>query len=314
MQDTTASRASLRHPSALVVGAASRDRTPDDPRGWRLGGAVTYGALTLSRLGLRVLAVIGVDREASTSAELDLLRAAGVHVRLVALARGPVFVNDERPDGRVQACVEASDRLPAAAASAAVDGFVPEAVLFAPVADELGDEWAAVAPPTAVAGLGWQGLLRTLHAGAPVERRPPAPSALLGRADIVGLSRGDVAPDLPIADLEAVVDPEATILLTDADRGGFVGSGGHPSGRRRWHAYRAIPADAVVDPTGAGDVFLATLLAARVDPRRLGGPQGSGLDLRLAAAAASLTVEAAGLFGVPDLGSMLRRAARRRSG
>jgi sugar/nucleoside kinase (ribokinase family) len=253
-----------------------------------------------------------VDPDAATAAELDLLRAAGADVRPVPLRRGPVFVNDERPGGRVQACVSASDPLQLDRPLA--DGLVPDAVLFAPVADELGEAWASVAPVAAVVGLGWQGLLRTLVAGQPVRRRAPRPSALLRRADLVGLSRADVEPDQPIAELEGTLGPGTSILLTDADRGGFLCSAGHPSGRRRWHAYEAIPADAVVDPTGAGDVFLATLLAARVDPRRFGGPQGSGLAIRLAAAAGSLCVEAPGLFGVPDLASVLRRATRRRTG
>jgi hypothetical protein len=71
-------------PSVLVVGAASRDVTADDPRGWRLGGAVTYGALALGRLGFRVRALVGADAEAGSARELDLLRAAGV---VIALAR-----------------------------------------------------------------------------------------------------------------------------------------------------------------------------------------------------------------------------------
>src|SRR6185295_20414519 len=45
-------RGVARNPMVLVVGAASRDITPDDPRGWRLGGAATYGSLLLARLGL----------------------------------------------------------------------------------------------------------------------------------------------------------------------------------------------------------------------------------------------------------------------
>ena len=35
----------------VVVGAASRDITPDDPRGWRLGGAASYASLAAARLG-----------------------------------------------------------------------------------------------------------------------------------------------------------------------------------------------------------------------------------------------------------------------
>lgn len=45
---------SARSPVVLVVGAASRDVVDDDPRGWRLGGAVTFTSLALARLGLEV--------------------------------------------------------------------------------------------------------------------------------------------------------------------------------------------------------------------------------------------------------------------
>ena len=65
-------------PDIVVVGAASRDRVEDDPRGWRLGGAVSYAALAIARLGLRVGALVGADAEAATARELDLLREAGL--------------------------------------------------------------------------------------------------------------------------------------------------------------------------------------------------------------------------------------------
>ena len=32
-------------PTLVVVGAATRDIAADDPRGWKLGGGVTYSAL-----------------------------------------------------------------------------------------------------------------------------------------------------------------------------------------------------------------------------------------------------------------------------
>lgn len=273
---------------------------------------MAYGALTLARLGLRVRAVVGVDELASTAPELDLLREAGVEVVLVQLARGPAFRNEEHPAGRSQTAIQAADPMPISAVP--VPWLAADAVLLAPVASELSDDWPDALPHDAFVALGWQGLLREISPGAPVVRRRPAPSRLVARASLVGLSRTDVEPDQPIAGLERQLAPDAELLVTDAERGGFLAIPGHPSGRRRWRTYRAIPPDGVVDPTGAGDVFLATLFAARVDPRRLGGPQDSGLDLRLAAAAASLSVEAPGLFGVPDLASVLRRATRRRSG
>src|SRR3954451_24431991 len=72
----------------LHVGSASRDLTSDDPRGWRLGGGVTYAALTTARLGLRTAALIGVDDEGATADELDLLRSAGVELVLERLPPG----------------------------------------------------------------------------------------------------------------------------------------------------------------------------------------------------------------------------------
>ncbi len=73
------------------VGSACRDIAPDDPRGWRLGGGVTYASLTTARLGLRTAAIVGVDATAATASELDLLREAGVDLLLVPLDEGPIY-------------------------------------------------------------------------------------------------------------------------------------------------------------------------------------------------------------------------------
>src|SRR5438552_10986343 len=91
-------------PTVVVVGAAARDLVDDDPRGWRLGGGVAYSALTTAQLGLPTAAIVGVDGEAAAADELELLRDAGVEVHLVPLAHGPVFVNIERSEGRLQLC------------------------------------------------------------------------------------------------------------------------------------------------------------------------------------------------------------------
>ena len=87
-------------PLVLVAGAASRDLDATDPRGWRLGGAATYGALTLARLGLRVGAVVGLDAAAASAHELGTLEAAGVAVVRVPLISGPVFELGESEAGR----------------------------------------------------------------------------------------------------------------------------------------------------------------------------------------------------------------------
>lgn len=293
-------------PEVVVVGAASRDLAPDDARGWRLGGGVSYSALTTARLGLRTGALVGVDGDAAGAQELDLLREAGVDVRLVPLAHGPVFDNIERPAGRVQHSHDRADPLPV--------GAVPPAWLDAagwllvPVANELGDAWAEVPSEAAIVALGWQGLLREVTLSGPVRRLPPRPNPLVGRADLVGLSRDDVDPDIALATLYGVLRPGAALAVTRGDQGGIVADG--PDGDHlRLRHYPAIRSVAPVDPTGAGDVFLAALAAARIQPRLVGGKLAQGLDLLLGAAAASLVLEGPGLHGVPDRAAIRRRMA-----
>lgn len=298
-------------PQVVVVGAASRDITDGDPRGWRLGGAAAYGALTVAGLGLRCGALIGLDAEGAGASELNLLRRAGVDVRAVPLARGPVFENIERPGGRVQVCHSRSDQVPVEALPRGWGG--APGWLLTPVAGELPDAWAVVPPDAATVGLGWQGLLRELVPGGTVRRLPPRPSRLLARADIVSVSGDDLDPGTEVATLCRLVRRGATLAVTDRERGGIVVEAG-ADGPADWRRYPAVPAASVVDPTGAGDVFLAALLAARVEPRLVGGRIGQGFDLLLAAAAASLVLEAVGLHGVPGRAAIRERMTSFRRG
>ncbi|MBP1704885.1 MAG: PfkB domain protein [Chloroflexi bacterium] len=292
-------------PCVVVVGSASRDLDATDPRGWRLGGGVSYGALTLARLGVRTAALIGVDAEAATAWELGLLRDAGVDLVPVRLAGGPVFDNRETPDGRVQWCHQPGQPIPV--------GFIPPgwrrapAWLLAPVADELPDGWAAI-PAGAVVALGWQGLLRELAAGERVRARPPAPRPLVHRADLVSLSVHDVGGHPVLADVLAPLRPGALCTLTRGPNGGLAIIVRRDRPRPRLRRYRAFPA-VEVDAVGAGDVFLAGLLAARVIPALAGQVPRLGMALQFAAAAAAVHVTRRGLSGVPTLAEVRRRLA-----
>ena len=158
----------------------------------------------------------------------------------------------------------------------------------------------------------WQGMLRRLVAGEHVERSAPTGRALLRRADLVGLSHLDVAPETTIEELTAHLHPGARLLVTQGGKGGLLVStsaGGPPEVLN----YLPAATDREVDPTGAGDTFLAALLATLVRPSVMGpggGPLARGL--RFAAAAGSLAVEGVGLHGVPDRRAVLRRRARER--
>jgi sugar/nucleoside kinase (ribokinase family) len=292
-------------PEVVVVGAACRDLVDDDPRGWRLGGGASYAALALARLGLRVGALTVADEAAAGSTELGLLREAGVDLRFVPDARGPVFINIETPTGRLQRAPQVSDDVDPAALPAAWAG--ARAWMLVPVAAEVGEAWAAVPPRDALVAVGWQGLLRVLRAGEAVQQLPPGPSAIVRRADLVGVGRDDVHGRTTPADLAAHLHPGATLLFTDGARGGvaYTVSDRPPSHEER--PWGPIPIDRYVDPVGAGDTFLAGVFAQWVRPSLTAGWDGPDADLRLGAACASLILEGPGMFAVPTLADARER-------
>jgi sugar/nucleoside kinase (ribokinase family) len=288
----------------VVIGAASRDRVADDPRGWRLGGAVTYAALAIARLGLRVGALVGADTEAAAARELDLLREAGADVVIAPLESGPVFDNIEETAGRRQVAHAHATPLPIAALPPSWRA--APAWLLGPVAGELADDWARIPSDEALVAIGWQGLLRDVQAGQHVRRVAPGPSPMLERADLVAVSGTDFGPETRIDEVLGWLRPGATLLVTSGAHGGLAGEVGR-SNLERLYRYPALRPDRIVDPTGAGDVFLASVLAARAKPQLVGGRIAQHYDLLLAAAVASLLVEGPGLAGVPTREQVRRR-------
>jgi hypothetical protein len=290
-------------PEVVVVGATSRDVTAADPRGWRLGGSVTYCSLAAARLRLRVGAVIGLDEPAAGARELGLLEAAGVALLRVPLAHGPVFENiegaGEGQRTRRQRWLSRADEVPA--------GTLPRdwrealAWLLVPVAGEVGEEWAAVPGAGSRVGVGWQGLMRELAQDGWVRATAPRGAALWRTAGLLCGSMDDLPPGLEAEGLRAMA-PQAVIVATDGERGGRVL---RPSGAAV--EYRAVASARLVDPTGAGDVFLAALMAAWLR----GTEPDRGSALLFAAAAASCSIEAVGIEGVPtpaEVGARLARA------
>lgn len=290
----------------MVVGAASRDVDATDPRGWRLGGGVTYSAMALARLGVNVGAVIGVDDAAAAAPELEVLRAAGVLLAPVRLARGPVFDNTETTSGRVQLCHSPSDRLPATAMPA--DWAAAPAVLLNPVAGELDWRWARAARPDALIALGWQGLLRRLTPGRAVEALPLRPLALIARADIASVSVEDAAGGAG-ASLDRLLPRTGQQLVVTSDRGISLHLRREATG---WRA-RSVPVRptaSVRDPTGAGDVFLASWLAGVLAARSAAVANEHWRALALAATAAGAKVESGALGEMAGLLEICDRLKR----
>ena len=292
----------MQVPDVVIVGSATRDLFEGDPRGWMLGGGVTFGALALARLGLRTGVVLGLDELAAGARELDLIREAGAEIIEVPLEVGPIFTNDETLSGRIQTCGSLSDPVPT---EALPDGWEDApAFVFAPIASEISDDWADVPSASACVAFAWQGILRNLAPGEVVTPKRPGPSPFLERADILAFSRHDVPSDLTLHEIGAWVGDECDVLLTAGLVGGMLlrMHGGRIVYAR---AYPSVPSLEEVDATGAGDTMLAGLVAARLVAGD--GALELGRDVYTGAAASSLLVEGPGMDSIPTFEQLRRR-------
>jgi sugar/nucleoside kinase (ribokinase family) len=146
-------------------------------------------------------------------------------------------------------------------------------------------------------GAGWQGLVREFTDDGWVNRVDPMPSLLLEAAGLVVASLDDLDGTVSLDEMASFA-PNAAIVLTAGEGGGLAMREGKLS------RYRAVTASNAVDPTGAGDVFLAALMAAWL----MIGERATAGALRFAAAAASCVVEGTGLAGVPTAAEVAARA------
>ena len=274
----------------VVVGAATRDIDATDSRGWRLGGGVTYAAMTAARLGMDVKALIGVDAEAATAVELDVLREAGAEVVLVPLASGPVFDNRQTPQGRVQYAVAASDLMPADALPPTWR--VAPSVLLTPVAAELGADWASAFDPSSYVALAAQGMMRAMRPGEEVVRLPlpDATDPLIRRSDLISVSGEDVVAGAP--PMRELLSDGQTLLVTHGDDGALR-IHRTQSGIDGYHM-PPLPKRVSIDSTGAGDTFLATYVAIR---SLIGGGWRA---LAVASAMGSLAVQRSSMAETPS--------------
>jgi sugar/nucleoside kinase (ribokinase family) len=259
----------------LLIGHVSKDLTPDGPR---LGGAVTFGALTARALGLRVGVVTSAPDESGTL--LEPLR--GIPLARVPAEFPTTFVNQYTPHGRQQVLVDRAAPLE--------HGHVPAAwrsapmVHLAPVADEVAPSLARDFDG-ALVGITPQGWMRQWDASGRVSFRPWAGAQdVLPYAQVCIMSIEDVQGDESIPrDLARLVD---VLVVTRGPQGGtlFI---------KRQPCPFSTPRVKEVDPTGAGDIFAVAFMARL---RQVGDPQQAA---RFAAVLASASVEQSGVDSIP---------------
>lgn len=260
-----------RHPAAVdlvVVGGLTVDTFADGSA--VAGGAALHATRAAAETGLRVAVVTRAGPEAEARNGLRLLsRVASVHASPApaTIAFGHAIAGERRSmilHSRGSALPEPLPVVPAAA------------VLYAPVAAELGATHLAPAPRGSVAGAVLQGWLRSLEAGQPVAPLPLATLdepllARLSTLDLVCASVEDLAaepaqrPDALLSELRGLLGARPVVVLTDGARGAWVDD---RTGPRHVDPPRVVDG---VDTTGAGDAFAAQMLATMAsgeDPAR----------------------------------------------
>ncbi len=225
----------------LVVGHITQDLLDDGT--YRLGGTVSYSGLTAHALGRRV----GILT--SCAPELDLGAYEGIQVHALPARQSTVFRNISTDSGRLQYKHHSARRLDASS--------VPEAwkrasiVHLGPIAAEIDPDIYSIFPHSLLC-LTPQGWLRGF---APDGRVLPVDwtygPTLLNAAHAVVLSMEDLHND------ENKVEQWASLcsllVVTQSDQGARVYWNGDV---RRFPA----PKVALVEDTGAGDIFAAFFL------------------------------------------------------
>lgn len=263
----------------LLLGHVSKDLVPE---GHRLGGAVAYSGCTARAMGLTV-GVVTAD-----AGDIDLSPLVGLHLHTLPSPETTSFENVYTESGRRQ-------RL-AARARPLQPTDVPQpwsearCVHLAPIADELPLDTGR-SFPAATLFSSPQGWLRQWDADGRIHLHPwqrllPALSGL--QAAVLGWE--DIGGEAQAA--QALAEAIPILVLTCGPFGADLYLGGSP-------VHIDAPPARQVDPTGAGDVFAAAFFVGLL---RGDDPLPAA---QRAAAIAALSVEAAGLAGVPSTAQIL---------
>jgi sugar/nucleoside kinase (ribokinase family) len=257
----------------LAVGHVTEDVTPGGPR---LGGTVTFAALTARAMGLRPGVVTAAsDRTALTALE-------GIPVIRIPSQYTTTFENIYGGSGRRQilhhqASPVSFECLPEAWRKAPI-------VHLGPVAQELSPELATRFSESML-GITPQGWMRTWDADGYVESHAwESAESLLPRAGAVVISREDVGGDEEL--MEWMAHQTQILAVTEGPAGSVLYWNGD---RRRFRA----PEVQELDATGAGDVFAAAFFI------RLFTTRDPWESARFATRLAARSVTRPGLEGIP---------------
>jgi 1D-myo-inositol 3-kinase len=268
----------------LLIGHVTRDLLTSDPRGpYRVGGTVSFAAVTALRLGRKPTVISRADPEMDLS-ELP----PGIDLHILPSPTTTTFANIYTANGRIQYCftpapIITADDIPLAYRR-------PRAVLLGPLVNEIGPDIASLFhnPTQVVAGP--QGWMRRWDEKGRVFSKPwDTANEILPHLNVLVLSQEDI--DYDLARLDPFFDHIAMIVLTEYRDGSTLYL---RNADRSISKVKIPPRPAKeVDPTGAGDIFATAFMI------RLQETNDPIQAARFANITASYGVEAEGVAGVP---------------
>ena len=279
-------------PEFLTIGHATRDLLPDG--GWRLGGTVTFAALTAQRLGRRAAVVTSGPRDV-----IEALRQLAPDVLIASVHASDATTFENIYQGRTRSQYLRGRATPLTLEHVPIAWRFAPVVLLAPLAQEVDPQLVAAFPRSLVAATP-QGWLRRWNDNsfvmpgaldAAVEAALPSLGALiLSREDLLlppgheALGRTPDEADAQIATWARVIPIVA--VTRGADGAVLLRQGAEPE------VFAGYPIREV-DPTGAGDVFAAAFLC------HLQATGDSRAATDFANRVAALSVEHEGASGIP---------------
>ncbi len=260
-------RGSPRLAPVIVVGSAAVDEqiARDGAVRIQVGGVVTYGGATFVREGLRAIAVCNLDAR-SGAAVRAALTGLGVEVCAGTSRTLTRFQNRLLVDGgRQQQILGLADAIGPEVVARALEGIDGPHVHLGPLhgADISREAIDLVAARAGLITLDVQGFVRRGELGPVHDEVAPQLEAALAAANLVKADEAelDVVLKAYAVSAEQLVERFAIdeLVVTAGSAGGYVVAGNAGRG-----AYRAVFAGPEGDTTGAGDVFFAAYVAARL--------------------------------------------------
>ena len=220
----TAGAAGANSVDILLIGHVTRDLVSADPNGpYRLGGTVSFAAITALRLGRQPTIVT----RAAADTNLAELPAA-VDLRVLPSATTSTFALRQ-----------------------------PRAVLLGPLTNEIHADVAAIFGPNSLVAAVPQGWMRRWQADGRVYHQAwETANAILPHLGVLVLSLEDIDHDL--SRLAPFFQHIALIVVTEYRDGSTIYQR-QPDGQIRETKIPPRPANEV-DPTGAGDIFATAFL------------------------------------------------------